>query len=117
MRQSVMFRNNEDQVKRLWAQNQQTAPKTAVDLVDPEDIQLDSQPSETTKNTEEEDYERGMNRARTRYTHEKKTIVFFMHTCRKLRNLAKQRNSLGMAADGLMYSAMLLLRKGQFLND
>jgi serine/threonine-protein kinase ULK/ATG1 len=118
MRQSVMFRNNEDQVRKLWSQNQQNAPKGEVELVDPENITLETQPSQNTQaDSEAEELERCLNRARTRYTHEKKTIVFFMHTCRKLRNLAKQRGSLGMAANGLMFAAMFLLRKGQHLND
>jgi hypothetical protein len=53
----------------------------------------------------------------SRYTHEKKTIVFFMYTCRKLRNLAKERTTLKKAANGLMYVAILLLKKGIIMNN
>ena len=44
-------------------------------------------------------------------------IVFMMHTCRRLRNLAKQRSYLGNAANGLMFAGLLLLKKGILLNQ
>ena len=40
-----------------------------------------------------------------------------MHTCRKLRNLAKQRDYLVEASDSLMYSGLLLLKKGIIKNE
>ena len=61
--------------------------------------------------------EKSINQARQRYTHEKKIIVFIMHTCRKLRNLAKQRAHLGQASNSLMFSGLLLLKKGIVKNE
>lgn len=58
-----------------------------------------------------------MRKARRRYTHEKKIIVFIMHTCRKLRNLAKQSDEFGEVAVNFMCSALLLLRKGIIMNE
>lgn len=40
-----------------------------------------------------------------------------MHTCRKLRNLAKQRDYLLEASNSLMYSGLLLLKKGIIKNE
>lgn len=40
-----------------------------------------------------------LKRIKFRLTHEKKSIVFMMHTCRKVRNLAKNRKELGEASD------------------
>lgn len=40
-----------------------------------------------------------------------------MHTCRKLRNLAKQRDHLLEASNNLMYSGLLLLKKGIIKNE
>lgn len=40
-----------------------------------------------------------------------------MHTCRKLRNLAKQRDELGEPANNFMYAGLLLLKKGIMLNE
>jgi hypothetical protein len=68
-------------------------------------------------NQSEQEKERVVNQARQRYVHEKKIIVFIMHTCRKLRNLAKQRNVFGAASNGLMYAGLLLLKKGIILNE
>jgi hypothetical protein len=56
-------------------------------------------------------------RVLSRYTHEKKTIVFFMYTCRKLRNLAKDRATFKKAANGLMFVAIMLLKKGIIMNQ
>ena len=61
--------------------------------------------------------ERALRKARRRYTHEKKIIVFIMHTCRKLRNLAKQAGDFGPVAVHFMCSALLLLRKGITMNE
>jgi hypothetical protein len=58
-----------------------------------------------------------VSQARQRYVHEKKIIVFIMHTCRKLRNLAKQRNVFHAASNGLMFAGLLLLKKGIILNE
>ena len=58
-----------------------------------------------------------MEAARRRYTHEKKVIVFMMHCCRRLRNLAKQRQHLRLVSNGLMYVAVMLLKKGILMNQ
>lgn len=124
MRSSVMFRNNEDRVVDLFSQNQVKAKKDgAVELVDPLDIKLEikteeAKGAEDIKKMEmEKERERAINEARQRYTHEKKIIVFIMHTCRKLRNLAKQRQHLNQASESLMYSGLLLLKKGIIKNE
>lgn len=61
--------------------------------------------------------EKCINQARQRYTHEKKIIVFMMHTCRKLRNLSKQSQQLEVASHNLMYSGLMLLKKGIIKNE
>ena len=68
-------------------------------------------------NQSEKEKERIIAQARQRYVHEKKIIVFIMHTCRKLRNLAKQRNIFNNASNGLMFAGLLLLKKGIILNE
>ena len=40
-----------------------------------------------------------------------------MHTCRKLRNLAKQREHINQASDSLMFAGLLLLKKGIIKNE
>lgn len=44
-------------------------------------------------------------------------IVFIMHTCRKLRNLAKKEPEIGKAANGFMFTALLIMRKGILINE
>jgi len=117
MRQSVMFRNNEDRVQRLFNQNKQVTDNQEVVLEeDPRKIELDVNNLHQESNNNR-DVERIVDQARQRYTHEKKIIVFMMHCCRRLRNLAKQRQYLGPAADGLMFVGLLLLKKGILLNQ
>lgn len=116
MRQSVMFRNHEDRVNLLFKNNKKTIDRRVVDLIeDPRKIKLDLEQAH--RNDNNRDTERIIEAARRRYTHEKKVIVFMMHTCRRLRNLAKQRAQLGMAANGLMFVGLLLLKKGILLNN
>lgn len=113
-----MFRNAEDKVALLFNKNRASDSTKEVTLVDPLNIQLDMQNiHREDTNQSEQEKERVVNQARQRYVHEKKIIVFIMHTCRKLRNLAKQRNVLGPASDGLMYVGLLLLKKGILLNE
>jgi len=114
MRQSVMFRNQEDKVTELFQQNKKQVDKEAVDLEeDPRKIKLNITPKQNDYNSNAEQI---IEKARRRYTHEKKMIVFMMHACRRLRNLAKQRQVLGVAANGLMFIGLLLLKKGILLN-
>ena len=90
-----------------------------VELVDPLQIKLDPTPEnkKVDNNNSNKQYEINAKRIKFRLTHEKKTIVFMMHTCRKVRNLAKYRKQLDYASDILMFGGMLLLRKGQRLNE
>ena len=119
MRQSVMFRNNEDQVQQLFDQNK-TKNEPESDLtMEPEDIKLDPSVDKPASliTIPEKQLERLKARVISRYTHEKKTVVFFMYTCRKLRNLAKERETFKKAANGLMYLSIMLLRKGIIMNQ
>lgn len=121
MKSSVMFRNHEDTVNQLFQKNQSKKAEN-VELVDPLDIELDAEEEEEdaqaiAEKNEEILKEKSINQARQRYTHEKKIIVFIMHTCRKLRNLAKQREQLEHASDSLMFSGLLLLKKGIVKNE
>lgn len=92
-----------------------------VELVDePEKIDIDLQ-AETDMDSDQapDNFEllRAHSNIINRYTHEKKTIVFFMYTCRRLRNLAKERQVFKQASNNLMYGAILLLKKGMIMND
>ena len=91
MKSSVMFRTHSQNVSKLFNRNKKTKPAN-VDLVDPLEIELQEGEAKASGETEEKKVERALRKARRRYTHEKKIIVFIMHTCRKLRNLAKQTN-------------------------
>jgi len=116
VRQSVMFRNNENRVTSMFKANQQTASEIRqVQLIhDPTKIRVDSKP---VYNPTTQDREKYINLACKRYIHQKKMIVFMMHCCRRLRNLSKHRNYFQMASDGLMFVSLLLLRKGIILNE
>lgn len=122
MRSSIMFRNHEDKVNELFNKNQANNPNNngEVQLVDPLDIELNvnkEDEEEQLRKEKEEAIEKAVGEARQRYTHEKKIIVFIMHTCRKLRNLAKQREHIHQASDSLMFSGLLLLKKGIIKNE
>lgn len=119
MRQSVMFRNNEDRVNKLFTKNRAAKDQNDVQLVDPLKIKLDEnnlhseEISQTDKNSE-----KVMSNIRQRYVHEKKIIVFIMHTCRKLRNLSKNVREFGKEATrAFMFGATLLLKKGILMNE
>jgi len=118
MRQSVMFRNNEDKVKKMFNNNRERDDNKEVELVDPLEVQIDqnnlyrdNQPAQQVE------IEKAINQGKNRFTHEKKTIVFLMHTCRKLRNLSKREPEIGKAANGFMFTGVLLMRKGVLLNE
>lgn len=113
-----MFRNAEDKVAQLFQKNKTSNSTKEVQLVDPLQIQLDMKNIHREESTQSElEKERVVNQARQRYVHEKKIIVFIMHTCRKLRNLAKQTNVFNAACNGLMFAGLLLLKKGIILNE
>ena len=115
--QSVMFHNNKGNVDKEFMNNKNDNIDD-VELVDPLEINLDNAPNKKVDTpVSNKQHELNMKRIKFRLTHEKKTIVFMMHTCRKVRNLAKARKFLGSASDNLMFGGMLLLRKGQRLNE
>lgn len=116
MKTSIMFRNNEDTVKKLFEENKKDNKE--VELVqEPEEIKVEPKKTDLVENADEKQIERTKVKVLSRYTHEKKTIVFFMYTCRKLRNLAKERATFKKAANGLMYVSVLLLKKGIIMNQ
>lgn len=119
MKQSVMFRNNEDKVKNLFNKNKVRDDNKEVELeAEPENIQIDQKNAYKEEEAAgEQEIERAINQGKTRFTHEKKVIVFIMHTCRKLRNLSKKEPEIGKAANGFMFTAVLLMRKGVMLNN
>lgn len=117
MRQSVMFRNHEEKVKKLFLQNRDNVKNQETELYnDPTKIKLD--PSSQQYANYSSDNSRQISSAIKRYTHEKKIVVFIMHTCRKLRNLSKRTDVLGpQICQKIMKSALLLLKKGILLNE
>jgi serine/threonine protein kinase len=118
MRQSIMFRNNQDDVLKMFDKNRAENLKEIELQVEPENLVMPQ--SKDSQNPMDKNVAMALKlRAKilSRYTHEKKTIVFFMYTCRKLRNLAKERTTLKKAANGLMYVAILLLKKGIIMNN
>lgn len=115
MRQSIMFRGMENMVIKMFDRNKLEHGKEVELNMEPETIKVvdifQMQMSENDK--ERKIRERVLNR----YSHEKRIIVFFMQTTVKLRNLGKERPTLQKAANGFMYSAILLLKKGCLLNE
>jgi len=112
-----MFHGNKNKVAEDFQKNKQQKHEE-VNLVDPLEIKIDAQPNHTEAQSDQSKaQELSIKRIKFRLTHEKKTIVFMMHTCRKVRNLAKDRDTLGSASNHLMFAGILLLRKGQRLNE
>ena len=118
MKTSVMFRNNEGIVKKMFEENKKLDGKE-VELADePEKIVFEAEGSTgSSESASQINVNKIKARVINRYTHEKKTIVFFMYTCRRLRNLAKERQVFKQASNNLMYGAILLLKKGMIMND
>jgi len=120
MNQSVMFHNNKDAVNQAFEDNKKKNNDT-VELKNPLDIEIDAKQEDKTLDildVDKKKKELALKKIKLRLTHEKKTIVFMMHTCRKVRNLAKYRKDLGStSSDNLMYAGICLLRKGQRLNE
>ena len=89
--QSVMFHNNKGNVDKEFLNNKNDNIDD-VELVDPLEINLDNAPNKKVDTpVSNKQHELNMKRIKFRLTHEKKTIVFMMHTCRKIRYLAKTR--------------------------
>ena len=118
MKQSVMFKNNENKVKKLFEMNKHQQIADVELEAEPENIKIKQEDlyKESSPQVQVE-IERATNQAKTRFVHEKKTIVFILHTCRKLRNLAKKEAEIGKAAHGFMFCSLLLMRKGILLNQ
>lgn len=117
MHQSVMFHNNKDNVNQKFDENRKENLKE-VELKDPLEIEIEADQASEKMDNQVKKKELVVKKIKLRLTHEKKTIVFMMHTCRKVRNLAKYRKELGSAAsDSLMFAGISLLRKGQRLNE
>jgi serine/threonine protein kinase len=120
VRQSIMFRNNEEIVKQMFDQNKKEELHEVELAAEPEKINLEGMgtvPGTVSETSTQTALNRLKARVISRYTHEKKTIVFFMYTCRRLRNLAKERGVFRGAANNLMYAAILLLKKGIIMNE
>ena len=58
-----------------------------------------------------------MNHNRNRYTHEKKLVMFMMNTCKALRTLSKQKDTLGSIVNHCLMAGIVLLRKTERLNE
>lgn len=125
--QSMLERQNEENVKKEFVNNMHQAVENAT-FVDPEKAKAEevaARPAEETelkgdteKRLEEEfSLETNFKLIRSRYVHEKKTVIFVMYTVRKLRNLAKMKSVFNEMADALMYAACVLLKKGLLFNQ
>jgi serine/threonine-protein kinase ULK/ATG1 len=125
--QSMFERQNEENVKKEFANNMHQAVENtlfedpekakeaaiAVKTAEEQDLKGDQE-----KRIEEEfTIETNFKLIRSRYVHEKKTVIFVMYTVRKLRNLAKMKSVFNEMADALMYAACVLLRKGLLFNQ
>lgn len=117
MRQSVMFRNNEHIVQKMFDQNKKEDMKEVELAQDPENVTLQITGHAGGADSMNQSINRIKARVISRYIHEKKMIVFFMYTCRRLRNLAKERGLFKQASNNLMYAAILLLKKGMIMNE
>lgn len=128
VKKSVMFRNNEQTVIDTFRKNKETAkdintasrPMNPVDMYSsPKNVHI--RPKDRVEKKKGSIISHNIdtnliNLTLRRYIHEKKMIVYIMQTCRKLRNLSKQRYYLRNGADGLLFIALLLLKKGIMLN-
>ena len=155
---SVMFRNHEDKVTKLFAENkrQSIALQTKkVDLVDPLQIDVEGidqddggsqhpplYPKHTSHATNQagvgsntvnsgnkvfssylsnkglhNETEAMLEKARNRYVHQKQIITFCLSQAKEFRNLSKMTKKFKNNWKTLMYSAILLLKKGIALNE
>jgi serine/threonine protein kinase len=117
MRTSIMFRNNEDIVKKMFNDNKKEEMREVELAQEPENVTLDQISNASQGESSNQAINRIKARVISRYIHEKKMIVFFMYTCRRLRNLAKEKATFKQASSHLMYTAILLLKKGIIMND
>ena len=127
--QSMFERQNEEHVKKEFLNNMHQVVENTVfedpeknekkmeiinaNMADEQDIKAD----QDKKLEEELTIENNFKLIRSRYVHEKKTVIFVMYTVRKLRNLAKMKNIFNEMADALMYGACVLLKKGLLFNQ
>lgn len=124
--QSMFERQNEENVKKEFANNMHQAveaqafedPANKTDVVSARPAEeVDVKAGEDRRIEEEMSAETNFKLIRSRYVHEKKTVIFVMYTVRKLRNLAKMKNVFADMADALMYAACVLLKKGLLFNQ
>ena len=127
--QSMFERQNEENVKKEFLNNRHQVVENTV-FEDPEKNEKkmeiintkvaeeqDVKADQDKKLEEELTIENNFKLVRSRYVHEKKTVIFIMYTVRKLRNLAKLKNIFNEMADALMYGACVLLKKGLLFNQ
>ena len=122
-----MFRNNEVHVSKLFNKNRKTIIAKTVRLesdprrieikISDENVNQNKHHEETQEtNSSAKDIKIAEKEATERYSHEKRKIRFMMLACRRLRCLSKEKSHLGLAANGLVYVGLLLMKKGIMLN-
>ncbi len=120
MMKSIMFRNNEDTVKKLFDQNRRDDGSEYELIMEPNKINgfPNAQFGHAIGAYMDPGAIAERNRAKIldRFTHEKRIMVFLIHTSVRLRNLSKDKTNLQRASDGLMYCGILLLKKTILLN-
>ena len=128
---SVIHRDNQSKIKQEFRKNKITATPGEISLKNPKDINEMPVKATTRRGgpnepkTQEvynqiekmQELEEGKKNIRSRYFHEKKKIIWIMYTVRKIRNLAKQKNTYKELCEKLMLSACILLRKGLVMNE
>lgn len=116
---SLIFRNNQDNVMKLFDLNK---------AVKEDDYELNQDPAFLTFVNNQfspaigyMDYsakaERNRQRILDRFTHEKRIMVFLIQTSVKMRNLSKDKTNFRNISDSLMYCGILLLKKAILLNN
>ena len=116
MQSSIMFKNNKDNVDKLFNQNR-------MDKGNEFDLNMDPNNITGFQNIAAPQAYAGVNLAQRnkqrildRFTHEKRIVVFLIQTSVKLRNLSKEKTHLNAASKGFMYCGVFLLKKAILLN-
>lgn len=122
LNQSLFTKQNEEKVKREFAQNKvqgldraKTPEKIVVKRLQAHEDAVD--PRELAKFESANSLEIAYEEIKLRYFNEKKKIIFMMFTVRKVRNLSKLRNTFGALSERLMLSAALLLHKAMLYSE
>lgn len=119
VKMSVLFRNNEDRVNKLFEKNKVNVEDKAVEFADPEKLEVnknDAYQKEAIPVNQQE-IERAIHAGERRFSHEKRIITFIFDAAKKLRNLSKQEPTIGKAANGFMFVSILLWKKGMIMNQ